>query len=501
MGEFYNPDKLYKGGSRNNSLINKKMIFRVLGVLLFIESAMFLLCAAVSLCYGEQDYQYFLYTILLNTLVGGVLLICSRGAENRLTRRDGYCIVTFTWFLFTLFGMLPFYFSGGIPSVTDAFFETMSGFTTTGSSILNHVEALPHATLFWRSLTQWLGGLGIIMLFIAILPSLGIEGRDLYVAEVTGPTHNKTSFTFTSSARQMWILYTILTLLQTLLLLFGGMNLFDGICHAFTTMATGGFSTKQNSIAYWDSAYIQYVIIIFTFMAGTNFGLLHTAIRGNWKKLIQDNEFQLYFMLVVLASVVIGVGLYVIGWADFEKSMRDATFQVVTLITTTGFATADYLLWPPLLGLILFLLLFVGASAGSTAGGMKVVRVYLLFKNSFVELKRIIHPNGIINVKYNNKSVHPNIMTGIMAFAILFMIVFTIGSLIMTIFTEDIITACSAVVSSMSNVGPGFGSVGPMFSYAHLNDFAKLFLAFLMLVGRLEIFTVMVLFTKAFWRK
>ena len=339
------------------------------------------------------------------------------------------------------------------------------------------------------------------MLFIAILPSLGIEGRDLYVAEVTGPTHNKTSFTFTSSARQMWILYTILTLLQTLLLLFGGMNLFDGICHAFTTMATGGFSTKQNSIAYWDSAYIQYVIIIFTFMAGTNFGLLHTAIRGNWKKLIQDNEFQLYFMLVVLASVVIGVGLYVIGWADFEKSMRDATFQVVTLITTTGFATADYLLWPPLLGLILFLLLFVGASAGSTAGGMKVVRVYLLFKNSFVELKRIIHPNGIINVKYNNKSVHPNIMTGIMAFAILFMIVFTIGSLIMTIFTEDIITACSAVVSSMSNVGPGFGSVGPMFSYAHLNDFAKLFLAFLMLVGRLEIFTVMVLFTKAFWRK
>ena len=487
--------------NRGNSLINRKMILRILGILLFMEAMMFLACAGVSLCYGEEDYIYFIYTTLINMAVGSGLILLGRGAENRVTRRDGYCIVAFTWLLFTGFGMLPFYISGSIPSVTDAFFETMSGFTTTGSSILNHVEALPHATLFWRSLTQWLGGLGIIMLFIAILPSLGIEGRDLYVAEVTGPTHNKTSFTFTSSARQMWILYTILTLLQTLLLLFGGMNLFDGICHAFTTMATGGFSTKQNSIAYWDSAYIQYVIIIFTFMAGTNFGLLHTAIRGNWKKLIQDNEFQLYFMLVVLASVVIGVGLYVIGWADFEKSMRDATFQVVTLITTTGFATADYLLWPPLLGLILFLLLFVGASAGSTAGGMKVVRVYLLFKNSFVELKRIIHPNGIINVKYNNKSVHPNIMTGIMAFAILFMIVFTIGSLIMTIFTEDIITACSAVVSSMSNVGPGFGSVGPMFSYAHLNDFAKLFLAFLMLVGRLEIFTVMVLFTKAFWRK
>ena len=482
-------------------MINTKMIARIMGSLFFIEAGFLILCSFLAVYYNESDLSAFLTSTAITVGAGIIASLTGKNAEKKISRRDGYVIVTFAWVFFSLFGMLPFYLSGYIPCITDAFFETMSGFTTTGSSILNHVEALPHATLFWRSLTQWLGGLGIIMLFIAILPSLGIEGRDLYVAEVTGPTHNKTSFTFTSSARQMWILYTILTLLQTLLLLFGGMNLFDGICHAFTTMATGGFSTKQNSIAYWDSAYIQYVIIIFTFMAGTNFGLLHTAIRGNWKKLIQDNEFQLYFMLVVLASVVIGIGLYVIGWADFEKSMRDATFQVVTLITTTGFATADYLLWPPLLGLILFLLLFVGASAGSTAGGMKVVRVYLLFKNSFVELKRIIHPNGIINVKYNNKSVHPNIMTGIMAFAILFMIVFTIGSLIMTIFTEDIITACSAVVSSMSNVGPGFGSVGPMFSYAHLNDFAKLFLAFLMLVGRLEIFTVMVLFTKAFWRK
>lgn len=482
-------------------MINFRFIANLMGRLLLIESAFLLLCVLIALIYGEHDASAFFYTSLITMSVGFLLSKLIKIKDRVLAKKDGYFMVTMVWIIFSLFGSLPYMIGNTIPSFADAFFETMSGFTTTGSSILNHVEALPHATLFWRSLTQWLGGLGIIMLFIAILPSLGIEGRDLYVAEVPGPTHNKTSFTFTSSARQMWILYTILTLLQTLLLLFGGMNLFDGICHAFTTMATGGFSTKQNSIAYWDSAYIQYVIIIFTFMAGTNFGLLHTAIRGNWRKLIQDNEFQLYFTIVLLASVVIGVGLYVIGWADFEKSMRDATFQVVTLITTTGFATADYLLWPPLLGLILFLLLFVGASAGSTAGGMKVVRVYLLFKNSFVELKRIIHPNGIINVKYNNKSVHPNIMTGIMAFAILFMIVFTIGSLIMTIFTEDIITACSAVVSSMSNVGPGFGSVGPMFSYAHLNDFAKLFLAFLMLVGRLEIFTVMVLFTKAFWRK
>lgn len=410
-------------------------------------------------------------------------------------------MVTMVWIIFSVFGCLPYMLGNTIPSFPDAFFETISGFTTTGSSVLDNIDFLPHATLFWRSLTQWLGGLGIIMLFIAILPSLGIEGRDLYVAEITGPTHSKTSFTFTSSARQMWLIYTSLTMLQTILLLLGGMDFFDSICHSFTTMATGGFSTKQASVAHWNSAYIQYIIIIFMFVAGTNFGLIHTAIRGNWKKLLTDNEFRLYLTITFSASIIIGLGLYFNGWADLTKSMRDATFQVVTLMTTTGFATADYLLWPPFLGLILFLLFFIGASAGSTAGGLKVVRVYLLFKNSFIELKRIIHPNGIINVKYNNKTVHPNIMTGITGFAILYMIIFVIGSVIITLFTEDITTACSAVITSMSNVGPGFGSLGPMYSFAHLNDFAKLFLAFLMLVGRLEILTVMVLFTKAFWKR
>ena len=292
-------------------------------------------------------------------------------------------MVTMVWIIFSVFGCLPYMLGNTIPSFPDAFFETISGFTTTGSSVLDNIDFLPHATLFWRSLTQWLGGLGIIMLFIAILPSLGIEGRDLYVAEITGPTHSKTSFTFTSSARQMWLIYTSLTMLQTILLLLGGMDFFDSICHSFTTMATGGFSTKQASVAHWNSAYIQYIIIIFMFVAGTNFGLIHTAIRGNWKKLLTDNEFRLYLTITFSASIIIGLGLYFNGWADLTKSMRDATFQVVTLMTTTGFATADYLLWPPFLGLILFLLFFIGASAGSTAGGLKVVRVYLLFKNSF----------------------------------------------------------------------------------------------------------------------
>lgn len=482
-------------------MINFRFIANLMGRLLLIESGFLLLCVIVAFIYGESDLMAFFYTTVITLSAGFGMSYFIKIKDRVLAKKDGYFMVTMVWVVFSLFGCLPYIFGNTLPAFADAFFETMSGFTTTGSSVITHIEQVPHATLFWRSLTQWLGGLGIIMLFIAILPSLGIEGRDLYVAEVTGPTHSKTSFTFTSSARKMWVLYMILTLLQMVLMCIGGMDIFDSICHAFTTMATGGFSTKANSIAYWDSAYIQYIIIIFMFIAGTNFGLVHTAIKGNWRKLIQDNEFQLYFFIVAVSSLIIGIGLYIWGWADVSKSMRDAIFQVVTLMTTTGFATADYLLWPPLLGLILFLLFFIGASAGSTSGGFKVVRVYLLFKNSFIELKRIIHPNGIINVKYNGKTVHPSMMSGIMGFAILYLIIFTIGSLVMTLFTEDIITACSAVATSMSNVGPGFGSIGPMYTFAHLNCFAKIFLAVLMLVGRLEIFTVMVLFTKAFWKR
>ncbi|MEG0796272.1 MAG: TrkH family potassium uptake protein [Odoribacter sp.] len=473
-----------------------------MGRLLLVESVFLSLCIVIALLYGESDTMAFLYATLITMGAGGCLILGVNIKDRVLAKKDGYFMVTMVWVVFSLFGALPFMLGGTIPSFVDAFFETMSGFTTTGSSILTNVEALPHATLFWRSLTQWLGGLGIIMLFIAILPSLGIEGRDLYVAEVTGPTHSKSSFTFAATARRMWVLYTVMTVLQTVLLMFGGMDLFDSVCHSFASMATGGFSTKQDSVGYWDSAYIQYVIVVFMFLAGSNFGLLYAAFaRGAWQKLFKDREFQLYFMIAAVASVVIGGGLYFTGWGDAEKSFRDAIFQVVTLMTTTGFATADYLLWPPLLGMILLLLFFIGASAGSTSGGIKVVRVYLLFKNSFGELKRIIHPNAIINVKYNNKTVHPNVMTGIMGFGILFMIIFTISSLIMTLFTEDIMTACSAVITSMSNVGPAFGSLGPMDNFSQLDDFAKIFLAILMLVGRLEIFTVMVLFTKSFWRK
>ena len=482
-------------------MINFRFITNLMGKLLLVESAFLLLCIIIALLYHEAEYTAFLYSTLITVAASLSLIRWVKPQDRILAKKDGYFTVTMVWIVFSFFGCLPYILSGIIPSFSNAFFETMSGFTTTGASVLNDLDTLPRSILFWRSLTQWLGGLGIILLFIAILPSLGIEGRDLYVAETTGPTHNKASFTFTLSARKMWFIYIALTLLLSGLLYLGGMDIFDSICHSFATMGTGGFSTKQASIAYWDSTYIQCVIIVFMFIAGINFGLLYNTLRGNWNKLFKENEFQLYTLLIVTVSVAIGLGLYFQGWGSLPQSLLDSTFQVVSIVTTTGFATTDYLLWPSFLCLPLLLLFFVGGSAGSTAGGFKIVRVYLLFKNSLIELKRIIHPNAIITVKYNQKTVHPNIMTNIMGFAILYIFVFIISTLIMSFFTEDIITACSAVVTSISNVGPGFGSIGPMFSFAHLNDFAKLFLAFLMLVGRLEILTVMVLFTKAFWKR
>ena len=482
-------------------MINIRFIINLLGKLMLIESACFLLCVLISLLYRENDTLAFLYSTLITGGTGAIMAFGIKANDKVLAKKDGYFTVTFIWLFFSLFGCLPFILGNTIPSFPDAFFETMSGFTTTGSSILNDIEALPHASLFWRSMTQWLGGLGIAVLFLAILPSLGIEGRDLYVAEVPGPTHNKMAATFYSSARKLWLFYLFFTLLEAVLLSIGGMGIFDAICHSYTTMATGGFSTKQDSIAYWNSPYIQYVIIVFMCIAATNFGLFYAALKGDVKKLLLDEEFRWYMILILGATTIIATGLYWANWGEEEKCIRDALFQVVSIMTTTGFATADYLYWPTLLGLILFILMFIGSCASSTAGGIKVIRVVLLFKNSFTEMKRIIHPNAVINVKYNDKSVHPTIMTSVMGFFILFIIVFSIGSVIMAFFTEDIATACSAVITSLSNIGPGFGSLGPMDNFAHLSDVAKLFLAALMLIGRLEVFTVLVLFTKAFWKK
>ena len=501
MGEFYNPDKLYKGGSRNNSLINKKMIFRVLGVLLFIESAMFLLCAAISLCYGEQDYQYFLYTILLNTLVGGVLLICSRGAENRLTRRDGYCIVTFTWFLFTLFGMLPFYFSGGIPSVTDAFFETMSGFTTTGATILDDIESLSHGLLFWRSLTQWIGGLGIVFFTIAVLPIFGGGTIQLFSAEAIGVTHDKTHPRIDVMAKWLWMIYAILTVVETMLLMIGGMSFFDAVCHSFSTTATGGYSTKQASVAYWNSPFIEYVIAIFMILSGINFSLYFMCLKGKGKRLFQDDEFRWFMKSVSILTLVITFALVFQNHYDWEKAFRRALFQVATAHTSCGFATDDYNLWPSFTWMLLIFAMLSGGCTGSTSGGIKNMRLMILARNIKNEFKRMLHPRAVLPVRVNRQVISPSIIASVNTFFVFYLFCALVGWTLLMFFGVGLTEAMSTVISSLGNVGPGLGAFGPAFSWAALPDAAKWILSFLMLIGRLELFAVLLLFYSGFWER
>ena len=482
-------------------MINFRFIANLMGRLLLIESAFLLLCVLIALIYGEHDASAFFYTSLITMSAGFLLSKLIKIKDRVLAKKDGYFMVTMVWIIFSLFGSLPYMIGNTIPSFADAFFETMSGFTTTGSSILNRVEALPHATLFWRSLTQWLGGLGIIMLFIAILPSLGIEGRDLYVAEVPGPTHNKTSFTFTSSARQMWILYTILTLLQTLLLVFGGMNLFDGICHAFTTMATGGFSTKQASIEYYHSPYIDYVISIFMFLSGINFTLLLLMFNGKIKKFIHDAELKFYFICVSFFTIFIAFWLYRTCDMGVEEAFRKSLFQVISLQTSTGFATADYMLWPSILWGCLIVVMLIGACAGSTTGGIKCIRMVILFKVAKNEFKHILHPNAVLPVRVNKQVISPSIQSTVLAFTFLYAVIAIISILIMLGFGVGFLESIGTVVSSMGNMGPGLGTCGPAYSWSELPDAAKWLLSFLMLLGRLELFTVLLLFSSDFWKK
>ena len=481
-------------------MIRKKIIFNILGKLLVGESVFLFLSLLVSLLYQESDTSAFLYSGLITFAVGGLSYLTSKGVKKDMGKREGYIIVSLVWVVFSIFGCLPYLFSGAIPSVTDAFFETMSGFTTTGSSILNNIEELPHGILFWRSLTQWLGGMGIIVMFLAILPTLGIGGRELFVAEVPGPAPDKLTPRIKETARNLWGLYASFTFVECILLMLGGMSFFDAINHSLTTMATGGYSTKQASVGYFDSAYIQYVIIAFMFIAGTNFTLSYAMLTGRISKVFKDEEFRFYSLVILLFSVVIAVGVVVTSQMGIEQAFRDSLFTVVSIITTTGYATVDYLIWMPLLGMLIFVLMFVGGSAGSTGGGVKVVRILLLFKNSFHELKRLIHPNAVIPIRYNQRVVDQRTITNILAFFVFYIIIFMSSTVLMSFWSSDIFSALSAVATTLGNIGPGFGEIGPMENFSKLPDLAKWFLSFLMLLGRLELFTVLVLFSPSFWK-
>ena len=481
--------------------MNIKIIIRVLGFLLLVEGIAMLLALGVSLIYGEHDIRAFFSSAGINIIIGGIIVIFTQKAIKDIGKREGFIIVSLVWIVFSLFGSLPYILSGAIPNFTNAFFETISGFTTTGSSILNDIEALPHGILFWRSITQWLGGMGIIVLSLAILPVFGIGGMQLFMAEVPGPTPDKINPRIRQTAKTLWVIYLGFTVAEMLLLWAGGMSLFDSVCHSFTTMATGGFSTKQASIAHWSSPFIQYVIVIFMFFAGTNFTLSYIAIKGKFKSVLKDEEFKYYGLFVIGFTLIIFIGLLITSSMGVEQSFRDSLFQVVSIITTTGYATSDYLQWAPILTILIFGLFFFGGSAGSTGGGIKIMRIVLLIKNSYYELRRMIHPHAIIPVKFNKHSVDSKIITNVLAFFMLYFIIFAFSTVIFTLIEPDLASSMGAVATCLGNIGPGLGNVGPAENFVHVHPVGKWFLSFLMLLGRLELFTVLVLFSPTFWKE
>ena len=481
--------------------MNFKLIFRVLGFLLLVEGIAMLLALLVAVIYGGHDTIAFLISAGINLSFGGLVILATSKANKEIGKREGFIIVSLVWIVFSFFGSLPYILSGAIPDFTNAFFETISGFTTTGSSILSDIESLPHGILFWRSISQWLGGMGIIVLSLAILPVFGIGGMQLFMAEVPGPAPDKINPRIKQTAKTLWVLYLGITLVEVILLWIGGMSLYDAICHSFTTMATGGFSTKQASIAHWSSPFIQYVIVVFMFLAGTNFTLSYMALKGKFSIALKDEEFKYYGFFILGFTSLVFIGLLITTQLGTELAFRNALFQVVSIITTTGYATADYLTWTPVLTMLIFLLFFFGGSAGSTGGGIKIMRIVILLKNGYYELKRLVHPKAIIPVRFNKHSVDAKIVTNVLAFFIIYFVIFALSTVIFTLIEPDIESSMGAVATCLGNIGPGFGNVGPTENFLHIQPVGKWFLSFLMLLGRLELFTVLVLFSPSFWKQ
>lgn len=481
--------------------INYGLIIRIIGFLLMIEGLFML----TGIPFSWRDCGGSCFALLvaaeITLIFGGLCWILTQNASRVLGKREGYIIVTFSWVLISVFGALPFMISGAIPGFADAFFETMSGFTTTGASVLTDIESVPKDLLYWRSLTQWLGGMGIIVLSVAILPILGIGGMQLFMAEMPGVTYDKLHPRITSTAKRLWGIYVMFTAAQIILLWAGEMNFFDAVCHSFTTMATGGFSTRNNSIAAFGS-YSQYVIIFFMFLAGTNFTMHYFMLHGQLRKVFHNEEFRTYVLIIGVATVIITASLsYFNHLEGFSDGFRDALFTVVSILTTTGYVTANYLSWPGLLWMIIFILMFIGGSAGSTGGGMKIIRQLLMFKNSWMELRRSIHPNAVLPVKYNHKSVPQDIVFKLMAFFLMYILVFTSGTIALSVLGLDFETAVGASITCLGNIGPGIGLVGPVDNFNFLPEAAKFVLSFLMLLGRLELFTVLILFSPYFWKR
>ena len=480
---------------------NLKVIGNIIGILLLINGLLMLTAVPFGIYHGEGSWKGILVASLVNSVIGFILYYNTKDNENKeLKRRDGYLIVILSWIAMSLFGMLPYIFTDQISNVPDAFFETVSGYTTTGASILNDIEILDHGILYWRSLTQWIGGMGIIVLAVAILPFLGIGGMQLFVAEAPGVSVDKLQPRIKETAMRLWQIYISFTVVLFFILWAEGMNSFEAVNHAMTTFATGGFSTKNASIGYFESPLIQYTIILFMFISATNFTLTYFAIKLDFKKVFQNEEFRIYSSFIIFLTAIVFITLYLIDSSYAEETFRSALFSVVSIITTTGFTTVDFTGWTEFITILFFILMFFGASAGSTSGGIKIVRHVVLLKNSYIELKKQLHQQGVFILRFNNSKVPQSVVTNILAFMMLYVVIFSIGSVIMTLMGVDFITAIGSVAATLGNIGPGIGEVGPASNFSSIPDFGKYFLSLLMLIGRLELLTFLLILTPAFWK-
>jgi len=485
--------------------MNIRQVLRILSILLLIIAGFMLIPTFISLGYGETKcLTAFLISIVLINLVSVPMLYFFRKDRGHtLSTQSSFMLVTLSWVVASLFGALPFFISDAIPSFTDSFFETMSGFTTTGASILTSIESLPRSMLFWRSLTHWLGGMGIVVLTVAILPLLGIGGLQLIRAEAPGPSVDKITPRITETAKILWYLYLGLTVGEIFFLMLGGMDLFDATTHTFGTLATGGFSPKNSSVGYYNSGYIDAVITVFMLLAGINFTLHYRLFTGKIKNLFLDFELKAYLLIFAAATAIMSYDLYANYhvYDTLSTSVRYAGFQAASILTTTGYATADFERWPFLSQTVLFFLMFIGGCSGSTGGGIKVIRIVTLLKTGINEMKYLLHPRGIFTIKLGQKIVKKDIAYTITGFFFLYILILLLVTLVVSTAEHDIVTSFTTALVTVGNIGPGLGDIGPAENYSFYKDYIKWTLCFAMLVGRLEIYTVLIIFTPTFWKK
>jgi len=480
-------------------MLNLKIVFKIISRNLFIISASLIVCAAVGLCFSEK-ISAFIFSSLITFLIGTLLyfLTNQKSEIEAMQQKEAHITVTLSWLIISLVGCLPYIFSGTIPSFIDAFFESVSGFTTTGSSILTDIEKLPKSILFWRSLTHWIGGIGIIVLVILIMPSLQIGGYHLFTLESS--LQEKIQPKIKSVSIRILVIYILLTIVEIIFLLAGRMSLFESVCHAFGTVATGGFSPKNTSISDY-SPYIQYVIMVFMLLAGTNFVIHYYLLKKDLRRVRENEELKFYLLIVLIIGAIITISLFLKTEKTVEESFREGFFQVISIVTCTGYSTADYLNWPTFTWIIIFFAMFLGGSTGSTAGGIKMARHLIGFKNLSRFFHQLASPYAVIPLKLNKKTIDQDLNNSILTFISIYFIVFIVGCLLLIIIGIDGKTASGSAATCMAGIGPGIGTVGPASNFAHLPSVGKVILAFLMIVGRLEIYTVFLLFTRDFWMK